>query len=495
MNNVKKKIIDGVAYELHHLEQTITFICDKCGKEKGCNTIVYYDDMAKRMCNTCYGQMIGAYKKGKRETFGKSEDGSQREVYNLLPLMQSKLAQKEQCVVCGSKLTSGHVKAILSNDKRQYIIGTVPVHYCNKCHIGYAASDTSGKIRKLYPSYRANMFMIGNSKNKNILKSDLWRQINYISNKESKKIQGAKVMEPKIEEKKFLVEKKNNNQNDKTKIEVVPDNTTFYVGDKGSHLCAGPMEGSLYQYTCFLTDKSGGLIQFTIKKCIRCGKLFVSDEFYEKWKSRLIEYNYLTNQGEKILGPEEYIHDISPKTFLTRVNVSYCSEKGHDLVDIRCRVKLLTKGGLEAVVVIPAAYCPQCKKYYILDSEYKRLKIKGIIICKVVKQEYWTKDFGSNNWGLKDESDLHIMGYNVNAQNNLPQNLRWKILEMIVDEGVMTRIEICSHLDSLIKRSKNRPELSDACSKWITDRDYIRTYNSDKLLSLDTEKIIIKRRI
>ena len=72
----------------------------------------------------------------------------------------------------------------------------------------------------------------------------------------------------KKDDKKFLVEKKDNNQkqNDKTKIEVVPDNTTFYVGDKGSHLCAGPMEGSLYKYTCFLTEKSGRLIQFTIKK-------------------------------------------------------------------------------------------------------------------------------------------------------------------------------------------------------------------------------------
>lgn len=66
-----------------------------------------------------------------------------------------------------------------------------------------------------------------------------------------------------------------------------------------------------------------------------------------------------------------------------------------------------------------------------------------------------------------------MLGYNVNQQANLSQVQRWGILEIAVDEKIMTRMEICSHIDYLIKRSKNKKNFDLAISKWKADRNHI----------------------
>ena len=82
------------------------------------------------------------------------------------------------------------------------------------------------------------------------------------------------------------------------------------------------------------------------------------------------------------------------------------------------------------------------------------------------------------------------MGYNVNAQKNLSQSQRWGILEVIVDEKIMSRIEIASHLDYLINRSKYRRNLGEAVSKWRTDRNHIINYNGTNMKKIKAECII-----
>lgn len=416
------------------------------------------------------------------------------DVYSSIPLMQSKLEHKGICILCGKKLLSKYIKAILHNNKGQYIIGTVPVNYCDACHIGYASHETSEKIRKQYHNYRAKMFMIGNGEVGKLTKNDLLKKIHSVSNRDKNGIRDTTKKRSTIDKRSTITEVKSKHE-ENDNLPIIQDNETLYVGDSGPHLCAGPMSGTLYDYHCFLNEGNGKRMQVKVKKCIRCGKIFVSEDFYEKWKSSLKEYNYLTNQGEKILRPEEFIHDIHPSIFLTRANVFHCSERGHELIDIRCRVKILTPIAVVKIVEIPAAYCPKCKKYFILESEYQRLKKQGIIICKVVEQGYELKESKKNDYNLNEESILHIMGYNVNARNNLSKNIRWKLLEIFVDEGVLTRMEICSHLDSLIGRSKNRVEHTDACEKWKADRDHIAQFDSDRLLVIEANAIVNKKRL
>ncbi len=39
--------------------------------------------------------------------------------------------------------------------------------------------------------------------------------------------------------------------------------------------------------------------------------------------------------------------------------------------------------------------------------------------------------------------------------------------------GILSKAEVSSHLDYLIKRSKNNPSLRNAVSKWQDDREYV----------------------
>ena len=55
--------------------------------------------------------------------------------------------------------------------------------------------------------------------------------------------------------------------------------------------------------------------------------------------------------------------------------------------------------------------------------------------------------------------------------------------------GILSKAEVCSHLDYLIKRSKNNPSLRNAVSKWQDDREYVNGI----VTSLDTGKLISKK--
>ena len=93
---------------------------------------------------------------------------------------------------------------------------------------------------------------------------------------------------------------------------------------------------------------------------------------------------------------------------------------------------------------------------------------------------------------MNQESVLHMLGYNVNAQENISQAQRWRILEIAVDENILTRVEICSHLDYLINRSKGRKNFENACSKWRADRNHIIKYNTGDIHMVEAKTVTIR---
>lgn len=188
---------------------------------------------------------------------------------------------------------------------------------------------------------------------------------------------------------------------------------------------------------------------------------------------------------------------ISPHDFIVRVNTNRCTSGGHRLKDIKCSVPLgLFSGGVRRVEV-PAAYCYVCDKYYILDEDYRMLKKKGVVLCHIDEKEELVKDYDYDDcdFELNKESLLHKIGYNVSATDNLLCSKRWYILESAVEFEILTREEICSHLDYLIHRSKGRLHYEDAISKWECDRTHIANYRSNELETIKSESILTKSRI
>ena len=93
----------------------------------------------------------------------------------------------------------------------------------------------------------------------------------------------------------------------------------------------------------------------------------------------------------------------------------------------------------------------------------------------------------------KDESLLHSLGYNVNAQEDLSDTERQRILSIVIDERVMEKGEVLSFLDYLIRRSLGNPRMDNARDKWTCDRQFVSHYKRQPSKRVDVESITIRR--
>ena len=199
--------------------------------------------------------------------------------------------------------------------------------------------------------------------------------------------------------------------------------------------------------------------------------------------------NLVSNMINSKTDKHRQLIEIQPKDFLTRSNVYKCTNAKHSIIDIECKIKVLKPNGSQDYVTIPGACCRECNKYYILENEYQKLKQKNyILLCKIVEKEFW-KSAGNGYNGLNQESLLHILGYNVNAQIDIPKAQRWRLLEIFVDEGIFSTMEICSHLQMLMRRNKNNKNFDKAIKKWNADYEHIASYGTSKRSTVSAKSI------
>ena len=85
-----------------------------------------------------------------------------------------------------------------------------------------------------------------------------------------------------------------------------------------------------------------------------------------------------------------------------------------------------------------------------------------------------------------------MMGYNVNQQANLSKEQRWGILELIVDEEILSIVEIRSHLNWLIRRNQNNRNFDDARWKWQMDSEHLLNYDASGQNIVDVGSITTK---
>lgn len=66
------------------------------------------------------------------------------------------------------------------------------------------------------------------------------------------------------------------------------------------------------------------------------------------------------------------------------------------------------------------------------------------------------------------------------------------ILAAVVESGILTREQICSHLDTLIERRSKIEKWELATQKWKQDRHFVKKYNIKSLPAILTSKIILR---
>ena len=126
--------------------------------------------------------------------------------------------------------------------------------------------------------------------------------------------------------------------------------------------------------------------------------------------------------------------------------------------------------------MVSAGYCTDCKCYFILDHEMDWLKTDCVILCRVVDNSAY---YYRGTWGfsyLNRESIIKQYGYTVNRKVALSSTQRQTILEFIVAAKVLTKDEVCEHLDRLIASKSSDERYRNAIEKWTEDRVFIVNY-------------------
>ena len=166
--------------------------------------------------------------------------------------------------------------------------------------------------------------------------------------------------------------------------------------------------------------------------------------------------------------------NISIENFLIRTTAMHCIKQDHHLHRIRALV-WLDNGKEIKEEEIDAGFCTECNQYFITEPEYEKLCQKGRICCRVITFSEYKKlhESGYHNWA--ETSLLRSYGYSVNAQDNLSDNERERILAFIIENKIMSVDDIINFLEWLVHRNPSE-NFYLARLKWNKDIEFLRKY-------------------
>lgn len=176
-------------------------------------------------------------------------------------------------------------------------------------------------------------------------------------------------------------------------------------------------------------------------------------------------------------------NSVSLSDVLVRIKNSSFLCKNHHLDQYAGEVPVLLRNGNLQYALIPIWYCHTCRCYFVLDQTFQNLKAKGVIACRIV--DYPTfQNYHPNYITPNPISPLRLHGYCVNQQEDLSDNQRRAILELIIDRNILGKDKVLSYLSYFM----NNPHAGqNALDKWYADYKYISGYKLDS-----AKRIIIK---
>ncbi len=177
---------------------------------------------------------------------------------------------------------------------------------------------------------------------------------------------------------------------------------------------------------------------------------------------------------------KEQKHRINYTDFVIRCTIFKCAFKKHTIEDINASIDIMNISANKIIsMIIPAGYCSDCNKYFIMESTYQKIFSKGLPLCKIIDEREKIKESFisvSNKWGAQ-ESILKQYGYSVSATDNLSDTKRQKILAVIIDIEALRKVEIIGYLRYFIRIHQADPRFEKAISKWNSDIDFTEEYN------------------
>lgn len=170
---------------------------------------------------------------------------------------------------------------------------------------------------------------------------------------------------------------------------------------------------------------------------------------------------------------------IRVEDFVVRRTTFKCMHEGHALQNVDGIIEIINDKGDVVQARVPAGYCSNCNVFFIMESTYQRLKMKGTPICRISDEKTYLKtNISANGMRLAQESVLMQYGYTVSQQEGLSSSRRAKILAVLIDNDILTRTEIISYLDFFINQRKFQHKYEKAIEKWEIDREFVSEYKT-----------------
>ena len=132
--------------------------------------------------------------------------------------------------------------------------------------------------------------------------------------------------------------------------------------------------------------------------------------------------------------------NIPVENFLIRTTTMHCIKQEHHLQRIKALVYIDTGREIKQEE-IEAGFCIECNQYFITEIEYQKLCKKGRVCCRVVTLPEYQEISKVKDFNLAGVSLLRSYGYNVNAQNNLSDDERKRILSFIVENRIESSLD------------------------------------------------------
>ena len=182
---------------------------------------------------------------------------------------------------------------------------------------------------------------------------------------------------------------------------------------------------------------------------------------------------------------------VNTRDFVIRSSVLSCMYSNHQILNVDAVIKSVNSKGEIAPTIIPAGYCQKCQKFFILDDDYEKLLLAGKPLCTIVEERNYKENYRNNRYfddlsAWPEESVLSKCGYNVNQARGLTTLERRKILANIIDQEVLSKIEIRSHLKKQMALHKRHLQAVD---KWASDEDFVAAYNKGYYARYGIEKL------
>ena len=314
-----------------------------------------------------------------------------------------------------------------------------------------------------------------------------------------------------------------------------------YNGNRKAPKTCEVCKSSIYKEAITIKNQNGTVNTYSIKKCKKCGIVYLDFRIYEKVQSdvnclnpRVLEdlkqmdrrnkqvKRQISSNPKQIYKPskkerqqravQQYemeveklkqranwkstgnkkvqietsrpkkgdITIISLEDCLIRKDVFHCEQNDHKIDVILARVSVLNQQGEIEEEQISVGYCSLCNLYYISEHDLRKAQKKGVLLCRLVDEREKNETHNNSPMNLSQASILMEYGYNVNAAKGLSKFARRAILIRLIENNIISSSRVIQYLDFFIRQRKSNDLMKDAISKWESDRDFIKEYAMGK---------------